>query len=307
MVDIIIPTYKPDINFANLIDRLTKQTMMPDHIILMNTEQSLWEEFLSGDGENLDVSRVEVHHIRKSEFDHGHTRNEGVGYSKSDIFIMMTQDAIPADDFFIEKIIAPLADESVAATFARQMAKEDSTLVEKLTREFNYPDTSSVKSSDDVERLGIKAYFCSNVSCAYRRSVYDELGGFIDRAIFNEDMVYAASAISAGYKIAYAADARVYHSHNYSAKEQFHRNVDVGISQADHPEVFEGISSESEGSRMVKTTISRLISEGQALRVIPYIYMTGCKYIGYLIGKNYKKLPAGFVRRCSMNPGYFDK
>lgn len=306
MIDVIIPTYKPGKELWSLIDKLNNQTVSVDHIILMNTEKSYYDALLSEDKGTAGHEKLEVHHIVKSEFDHGATRNAGIGYSKADIVILMTQDAMPADEKFVEKLTAPLSDKMVAACYARQLATKDSTIVEQVTREFNYPDSDLVKSEADTERLGIKTYFCSNVSCAYNREVFDKLGGFIDHTIFNEDMIYAAKVIKNGYKIAYASEARVYHSHNYSAAEQFHRNVDIGISQAEHPEVFEGISSESEGMKMVKTTIARLKKEKQIGKIIPYIYMTGCKYIGYKLGKNYKKLPMGLVKKCSMNPEYFD-
>ena len=58
-----------------------------------------------------------------------------------------------------------------------------------------------------LRRLGIKTFFCSNVCAAYRREIYEELGGFVKHTIFNEDMIYAAKAVEAGYAIAYAADA----------------------------------------------------------------------------------------------------
>ena len=102
--------------------------------------------------------------------------------------------------------------------------------------------------------MGIKTYFCSNVCAMYRRDVFRELGGFEKHTIFNEDMIFAARAVKAGWRIAYAADARVYHSHDYTAKEQFHRNFDNGVSQAQHPEIFAGVSSESEGVKLVKKT-----------------------------------------------------
>ena len=63
-----------------------------------------------------------------------------------------------------------------------------------------------------------------------------------------------------GYAVAYAADAKVIHSHNYSCMQQFHRNFDLGVSQAEHPEVFEGIKSESEGIKLVKQTAAHLFS-----------------------------------------------
>ena len=51
----------------------------------------------------------------------------------------------------------------------------------------------------------------------------------MEKTIFNEDMIYAADLIHAGYGIAYAADAKVVHSHNYSCSQQFHRNFDLGV------------------------------------------------------------------------------
>ena len=56
-----------------------------------------------------------------------------------------------------------------------------------------------------------------------------------------------AKAVQAGWKIAYCAGAKVYHCHNYTCVEQFHRNFDNGVSQAQHPEVLKGLPSESEG------------------------------------------------------------
>ncbi|MFR5150572.1 MAG: hypothetical protein ACLTER_14385 [Ruminococcus sp.] len=51
-------------------------------------------------------------------------------------------------------------------------------------------------------------------------------------------MIYAGTMAKRGYGIAYAADACVIHSHNYSCRQQFHRNFDLGVSQADHPEIL---------------------------------------------------------------------
>ena len=101
-----------------------------------------------------------------------------------------------------------------------------------LYRSFNYPEQSSVKSLADIDKYGIKTYFCSNVCAAYDKGIYLKTGGFTERAIFNEDMICAGTMIQKGYSVVYAADARVYHSHNYSGKQQFHRNFDLGVSQA---------------------------------------------------------------------------
>ena len=184
---------------------------------------------------------------------------------------------------------------------------EDSAMTEKLTREFNYPPVSKVKTKADLTELGIKTYFCSNVCCAYNAKIFREMHGFINRTVFNEDMIYAGKVIGNGYKIAYAADAEVIHSHNYSGKQQFHRNFDLGVSQADHPEIFEGVSSESEGIKMVKNTMKSLKDSGASKEILGYIFTSGCKFIGYRMGKKYKKLPMWLVKKCTMNPMYWNR
>lgn len=49
-VDVIIPTYKPDKGFPEMIKRLEKQTLKPNRIIIMNTEEKYFEKLLYGTG-----------------------------------------------------------------------------------------------------------------------------------------------------------------------------------------------------------------------------------------------------------------
>ena len=304
MIDVIIPTYKPGAEFVRVIRGLHNQSVKINRVIIMSTEEAFFKGVANDLQKFIDEGFVEVHHILKQDFDHGNTRREGIAKSKADIFVMMTMDAVPADDKLIENLIRPLSDDKVAASYARQLPKEGASRREQITREFNYPDVSVLKSSKDYDRLGIKTFFCSNVCCAYSRRIYDKLGGFVTRAIFNEDMIYAGQAVKQGYMISYTAEAVVYHSHDYGAIEQFRRNVDLGISQADHPEVFDGFRSETEGVRMVKMVITRLIKGGRWYEVVPYVWISAWKLMGYRMGKSYKKLPLALVKACSTNPDY---
>ena len=305
LIDVLIPTYKPDETFKKLVSMLEKQTVPVNKIIVMNTEEKYMEALHIGTRFLADHKKLSVHHLSRKEFDHGKTRNAGAAKSEADVIVFMTQDAVPKDETLIEKLIAPLSDPGIACAYARQLPAVDATVTEKLTREFNYPAKSRIKTKKDLEELGIKTYFCSNVCCAYNAAIFKELKGFVNRTIFNEDMIYAAKVIKEGYGIAYAADACVIHSHNYSGKQQFHRNFDLGVSQAEHPEIFEGISSESEGIRMVKDTIAKLKAAGAAKEIPAYIYTTGCKYIGYRLGKIYKRLPNWLIMKCTMSPLYW--
>ena len=304
-VDVIIPTYKPDKKLIQLLEWLSKQTVPVQKIILVNTEEKYLNRLVYGTDFNEKYKNVSVYHHSKREFDHGNTRNKGVKLSESDVFVMMTQDAVPKDDTLIENLLKALEPEQVAVAYARQLPEENCREIEKFTRSFNYPDNSMVKSKEDLAKLGIKTYFCSNVCAAYKRADFLELGGFIKHTIFNEDMLFAYKVIQADKKIAYAADALVVHSHNYSAKAQLKRNFDLGVSQADHPEVFANVPSESEGIKLVKKTISHLVKQRKILQIPLLFIHSAYKLIGYRLGKMYRKLPKKLVLKLTLNKEYW--
>ena len=301
-VDVIIPVYHPGKEFSVLLERLTEQTAVIHRIIAMNTEENYWNKELE-----QKYPLLEVHHLKKSEFDHGGTRAWAAELSDAEIMVFMTQDAVPADRNLIENLVKALEKEKmIAAAYARQLPNEMCSFAERYTRSFNYPEKSYVGTQRDLSLYGIKTFFCSNVCAAYKKEIYQELGGFVRKTIFNEDMIYAGKLIQMGYGIAYAADAKVIHSHNYSCMQQFHRNFDLGVSQAEHPEIFAGVPSEGEGIKLVKKTINYLIQKRKIWLIPGVILQSGCKYAGYLSGKNYRKLPRKMILWCTMNREYWN-
>lgn len=299
-VDVLIPTYKPGRQFGKLLERLYGQSYPISRVIIMNTGERFWDPRWEEGRPTL-----QVHHIPKSEFDHGGTRRLGASYAEGDVLVCMTQDALPRSKDMIENLIRPLTQPKVAASYARQLPAGNAHCIEAFTRNFNYPAESTVKTKADLERLGIKTYFCSNVCAAYDRKIYQEQGGFVSRTIFNEDMIYGAGLIQAGYGIAYAADAQVTHSHDYSCMDQFHRNFDLGVSQAEHPEVFADVPSEKEGAALVLKTAHYLIRLGRPWLLAELFVQSGFRYLGYQMGKHYKWLPDKWIRACTMSPSYW--
>ena len=307
-VDVIIPVYRPGKKFARLLRMLSLQTYPVNRIIVMNTERSYWN-----DKGYEGIRGLEVHHLTKEEFDHGDTRNRGARYSRADYLLFMTDDAVPADEHLVEQLVAAFDQrgsegESVIMAYARQLPDKDCPLAERYTRAFNYPDQSRLKTKADLKELGIKTFFASNVCCAYDREKFWFQGGFIRKTIFNEDMIFAGKAIlDDDYAVAYAARARVIHSHNYTCMQQFCRNFDLAVSQADHPEIFGRVSSESEGIRLVKQTARFLASQHKPWLIPGLIVKSGFKFMGYRLGKCYRLLPGPFRVWCSMNKEYWKK
>ena len=300
-VDVIIPVYKPDKQWKELITRLKAQTYPINRILVMNTEEQYWKKEYETWAENMKVV-----HIPKPEFDHGGTRHKAALLSDADYMLFMTQDAIPAHKELVEHLVRAMEQENgIGAAYARQLPAKDCTLAEQFTRKFNYPEEGRVKRKTDLPQLGIKTYFCSNVCAMYDREIYLKLGGFVTRTIFNEDMIFAGKLVQNGYGVAYAADARVVHSHNYSAMQQFHRNFDLAVSQTDNPQIFAGIRSEKEGIRLVLNTTKHLLKVGKPWLLFPLVTTSAGKILGYKFGQNYRRLSRRFILKCTMNPSYW--
>ena len=308
-VTVLIPTYRPDGKLNELLRRLSKQTMLPARVLLLNTVDGDEDGQLT---QSVDKFRdcfpvLSVFHVDRKDFDHGGTRHLGMSFADTGLVLCMTQDAVPKDRHLISSLARWFEDPLVAAAYGRQLALRGSSPEERFTRSFNYPDTSRVKSKDDLEELGIKTFFCSDVCAMWRRETYFEMGGFERRTIFNEDMILAGKMIRSGYRIVYDADAEVWHSHSYSCVKQLKRNFDLGVSQADHPEVFSMAASTGEGIRMVKQNAAWLLRSGNGLRIPKLILDCAFRYLGYSLGKRYRKLPRRLILKLTDNRMYWEK
>lgn len=302
-VDAVIPAYKPGHDLRELVEKLLDQTVRLGRIIIINTDR----EFFDGK-EYLIAPAVEVVHITRHEFDHAGTRDMGIRMSDADYVLFMTMDAIPKDNYLVEKLLSGFSRaDNIAVSYARQLPKKDCNRIEQITREFNYPAQSRVQTSDDIKELGIKAYFCSDVCAMYDTSIYRSLGGFKAPAIFNEDMVYAAGALDAGYAVSYCADALVYHSHNYTGRQYYRRNFDLGVSQADHPEIFERFNVKGTGMQLVRKSLAQICRSGTPADIIRLVYYSGMKYLGFRKGKNYHKLSLKSCLKHTSDKEYWNR
>ena len=157
-VDVMIPTYKPGQEFAELLPRLLEQTYPIRSIRVVNTGKKFWNpawEQLS--------DKIMVEHIRPSEFDHGGTRRAMAESSDADLLLFMTQDAMPYDNACVEHLVEKFSLPHVKAAYARQLPRDDCRTLERFTRGFNYPEESDIKDAGDLPKLGVKTFFCSNV------------------------------------------------------------------------------------------------------------------------------------------------
>ncbi len=264
-VSVIIPALNAEKELPALLHALSEQTLQAEEILVTDSESAdRTVQIAEATG------RVRVIPVRRKDFDHGGTRDLALRASRGDTVVFLTQDAVPADRHFLENLIRPLEQEGVAVSTGRQLPKADASPLEKQVRTFNYPAKSHIRSAEDVKTMGIKAFFCSDVCAAYNRRIYLELGGFEHPLKTNEDMFFAAEAIRNGYRVAYAADAQVLHSHNLTLREQYRRNRIQGYEIERHRSLLGDVSQFSEGWKLVRFVSAGLLKQGRLISFIHF-------------------------------------
>jgi len=215
---------------------------------------------------------------------------------------------VPANEHLLENLTRPLIEnEQTACAYARQLAKPGAHLLEQLARSYNYPEHSMVKSQADLSVMGLKTFFCSNVCAAIRRELFFDLGRFPEPAVFNEDLIFAAKCVLAGYSVAYAADAEVWHSHNYTIRQQFRRYFDNGVSIRMNSWVLPYSSIGQEGMRLVRVQLAEIVRRRKWGLMFRLLAEAGAKWLGFQLGKRYRMLPAAWCERFSLHRGIWGK
>lgn len=264
-LSVVIPTLNAEGEIDELLTLIEAQTFRPFDILVVDSS--------SEDGTDDKVAkhpRVNFVRIERKEFNHGSTRDMALKRTAGDFVCFLTQDAVPVSSRYLETLVEPLlADSSVALVSGRQLPKANARRFEQLVRDFNYPDTPSVRSKGDLRKYGIKTFFASDTCSVYRRTAYLECGGF-DNVNTNEDMLMAAKFIASGMKVAYEPRAEVYHSHNLTPSQQFARDRAVGFFLETHADDLMHASEIGEGGRLVKAVSSQLLREGNLVELIAF-------------------------------------
>lgn len=300
-VSLIIPTLNGGNRLRRLFETLKEQTIQPTQILVVDSSSS---------DDTLKICRefdADLIQIMTQSFDHGGTRNLAASEATGDVLVFMTQDTFFMDGDCLKNLIKPLGDSFIAASYGRQIPKEDANPIEIFVRAFNYPSTPMIKGLEDLPKLGVKTFFFSDAFSAIKKRAFEEVGGFPDKTIMNEDMFIAAKLLMKGYKIAYQPEAVVYHSHNYSLKTQFQRYFDIGVFFGRNQWIKNMARSEREGMRYFKKEIRFLASNGHKIWIPFALADTAVRFLGYRIGLLEGLVPLFLKKRISFNKLFWER
>ena len=291
-VGLIVPTLNAGSLWEAWLKAFEQQTRKPDCLLVIDSSSSDSTVALAR------AQGFDAKVIPKSEFNHGGTRQLGVDtLSAMDIIVLLTQDALLACPDAIERLVSVFEDERVGAAYGRQLPHRNAGPIAAHARLFNYPAESQLRGLEDSNRFGIKTVFISNSFAAYRRNALMQVNGFPVDTIMNEDTFVAGKMLVSGWKIAYCADAPVFHSHDYGFLEEFKRYFDIGVFHTCSSwlqQTFGGTSGE--GLRFVISEMRYLMKHAPWL-IPSAILRTGLKWLGFKLGALHQGLPRA-MRRC---------
>lgn len=278
-ISLIIPTLNAGRELGGLLAALRRQSLPPDEIIVVDSSSTDDTRAVA------EAAGVTLIPIERKDFDHGGTRHMALERSGGDVVVFMTQDAMPADEHAMERLVAPLANPQVAAVGGRQLPRPDTRPFETLVRLHNYPPASRVWGMEAVETMGVRAFLISDVFAAYRREAYLAVGGFDRPIMTNEDMLMAQKLLAAGHKIAYAGDACVLHAHNLTLAQQYRRNYIVGRTMKRYEARFCHVQEMGTGMALARDVLLALVKRGQLAEAWCFAWDCAARLAGNRMGR----------------------
>lgn len=145
-------------------------------------------------------------HINREEFSFGRSLNMGCASAEGDVIAITSGHCVPVNKFWLHNLCQPIYEGLAEYTYGRQIGNEHSHFSECRIFAKYFPEQS---------QLPQEGYFCNNANSAILRNTWaafqfdEELTGL-------EDMELAQRLVERGGKVAYVADAGVYHYHSES-------------------------------------------------------------------------------------------
>lgn len=298
---IVIPTRNAGPYLDELLPALSTQSLGPHELLVIDSSSS------DGTPERLRAFGARVHSIDVDKFNHGGTRRLATGLVAADLYVFLTQDAIPTEPNSVATLVAAVAKgDDVGMAYGRQLARRDATPIATHARLFNYPERSEARQLSDAMRLGVKTCFCSNSFAAYRATALADVGGFPECVIGTEDTYVAARMLKKGWAVRYESGARVAHSHNYTLLEEFRRYFDIGVFYGREAWIGETFGKwGQDGWRYVRSELTYLRRSGHGGSVPEALIRNAFKLTAYRLGHVESYLPTAVKRRISMFPRFW--
>jgi len=212
-ISLVIPTLDPGREFGALLHRLKGQGRTPLEILIVDSG--------SPDATGQTIQQFPNARLIEVPGPPGPASwNRGCQEARGDVVVFLGQDAMPADGDWLDHLVAPFEDSSVAGVYGRQEASSSSDPLSnfRLAQRFCAKAHKRRLRVGDPIRYKSLPFFLENA--AVRRSVWQGIH-FNEHLPVGADRVWARQAVLASYTVAYAPTARVARTLSAALKPAF--------------------------------------------------------------------------------------
>lgn len=189
-------------------------------------------EIIVVDNESTDNSAQVAHHygakvvdLPRQEFSWGRALNRGIAAASGDIVLLLSADAYPAHDQWIQEMLAPFEDSHVAAVYGRQIPRPDAPIDEIVRLKKAFPSESHLCNSD----TSISSVPCSNACAAIPKKRWHSVR-FDEHSGGAEESAWMRQIIESGFSVMYNHKAIVFHSHKDTIIRNACRRLELWVS-----------------------------------------------------------------------------
>jgi rhamnosyltransferase len=195
LISVIVRSKNEEMWIGDCLSAIQKQSYVNKEVILVDNESTdkTVEKALE-----YDITLVKI-----KKFMPGLAINMGIRASSGDIIVCISAHCIPTSDVWLENLIAPLCNPTVAGVYGRQLPMNFTSALDKR-------DLAIVFGLD--RRIQEKDGFFHNANSAIRRKDWD-LFPFDETATNIEDRLWGNQMISQGRQLCYEPSAMVFHHH----------------------------------------------------------------------------------------------
>ncbi len=147
----------------------------------------------------------------------GKVLNQMIALTHEEFIVFLNADAIPLNQFWLERLLRPLLDGTADATMSKQHARPEAYFIVGYDYRRAY-DPKNIKAENED--------FFSAVACAFRRSWWERLK--FPESGYAEDLAWAKACREQGARLKLVLDSEVEHSHNYTLKGLYRKKFRHG-------------------------------------------------------------------------------
>jgi rhamnosyltransferase len=225
-VAIVIPTLNAGRGIEQLLSALAEQEGGIEQQVIAVDSGSR-----DGTIDRLRGAGATVFEVSPTAFNHGETRNLALDHVSAEFAVLLVQDAVPASRQWLTALLRPLlGDEGVAGSFGRQCPWPDAS---RLTSYYLSQWIGAQLSDRTVGPLDRSMFDRMSPADRHRICAFDNVCSCIRIPVWRqhrfrrtpiaEDLEWALEVLLAGHKLAYVADAAVWHSHERTVAYELRR------------------------------------------------------------------------------------